>query len=232
VTKVAFQFSGGKDSAHALGRLLTDPRYEVTHLITLFDAATDNCAVHAVPRSLMQAQARAIGLPLLSIDLDADSLDGYGESLERITGELRADGVETLAFGDLEHSGADRHRRELLSPLGIAVVEPLWGMTSAECMEAFLASGIEAVTVVVDAAVLDREHVGRVLDREFVEELPLGCDPCGESGEYHSFVAWAPYFRHRVDWSPGQVTRVERRIGTTEGPKMFAYWQLELRPGP
>jgi diphthamide synthase (EF-2-diphthine--ammonia ligase) len=117
-----------------------------------------------------------------------------------------------------------RHKEEQFNPLGIEVLEPLWGLTSRECIERFLQSGIRAVTVVVDASVLGKDDVGVRLDGQFVERLPAGTDPCGEFGEYHSFAYDGPLFDWPVGFSLTAPRRLEREIGTTEGMRRYAYW--------
>lgn len=226
---VAFHWSGGKDSAHALGRLLADERYAVRCLLTTVHAARDESTVHGLPTALLRAQAAAIGLPLRVVALDGAGLDGYHEAIEDEARRLHGEGVTAFAFGDLEHSDVLRYKEAQFNPLGIEVVEPLWGMSSGQCSEDFLATGIEALTVVVDASVLGRDHLGVTVDRAFVESLPPGCDPCGEFGEFHSFAWNAPYFQSPVQFAAGDTDHIERSIGTTSGVQNFAYWRLNLR---
>lgn len=231
VVPVAFHWSGGKDSAHALGRLLTDPRYEVRCLVTTVHASRDESTVHGVPTALLQAQARAVGLPLRTVELGGAGLDDYVAVMERASIRMRDEGIGAVGFGDQVHSGVLAYKQEQFGPLGLEIVEPLWAMSPAECLQDFLASGIRAVTVVVDAGVLDRGHLGRVVDRAFVDGLPAGSDPSGENGEYHSFVTDAPYFRHPVPVVAGEVEHIRRTIGTSDGPREYRYWRLHLRAG-
>lgn len=223
---VALHWSGGKDSAHALGRLLADERYDVRCLLTTIHAARDESTVHGLPTALLRAQAAAVGLPLSVVELDGPGLDGYDSTMELETRHLRAEGVTGFAFGDLKHSNVLQYKQAQFTPLGVEVIEPLWEMTPQECSEDFLASGIEAITVVVDAAVLGREHLGVAVDRAFIDSLPAGCDP---SGEFHTFVWNSPCFRSSVAFAVGDTERIERRIGTTDGVQEFAYWRLNLR---
>lgn len=226
---VAFHWSGGKDSAHALGRLLADDRYDVRCLLTTIHASRDESTVHGLPTALLRAQAASIGLPLRVVGLDGAGLDGYEDAMEAETEHLRSEGIDAFAFGDLQHSDVLQYKEIQFHPLGVHIVEPLWGMTTQECSADFLASGIEAITVVVDAAVLGREHLGAVVDQAFVDSLPAGCDRCGEFGEFHTFVRNTPYFRSPVDFTVGETEHLERRIGTTSGVQEFAYWRLNLR---
>lgn len=225
---VAFCWSGGKDSALALGRLLGDDRYEVRSLLSTVHGPEPVASVHEVPLRLLRAQAEAIGLPLESVALSNSGLVDYAEAMGRTADRLYGEGIRAVGFGDLEHSGALRHREGIFGPSGLAVVELLWGMTSQECADEFLRSRIEALTVVADASVLSADHLGVWLDRTFIEGLPDGCDPSGEFGEYHSFVVDAPYFLHPVPFVTRGSAYIERQIGTHRGIKTFGYWQLRL----
>jgi len=227
---VAFHWSGGKDSAHALGRLLDDDRHDVRCLVTTVHASRDESTVHGVPTALLRAQARAIGLPLRTVELGSAGLDDYVAVMERASIRMRDEGIGAVAFGDQKHSGVLAYKQEQFEPLGLEIVEPLWAMSPTECLQDFLASGTRALTVVVDAGVLGRGHLGRAVDRGFVDSLPVGCDPSGENGEYHSFVTDAPYFRHPVPVVPGEVEHIRRTIGTSDGPREYRYWRLHIRP--
>jgi len=226
---VAFNWSGGKDSAHALGILLRDDRYELRCLLTTVYGDDAVSSVHEVPVELLRQQAAAIGVRLHTVKLATDDLTDYAEAIAAAAKDLRAEGVRAVAFGDLEHSGALKYREDLFGPLGLTVVEPLWAMTSRECIEAFLQTQIDARVIVVNADVLGPEHLGATLDEAFVHSLPKDCDPCGEFGEFHTFVVNAPYFRHKVEFTAERSEPVKRQIGTSAGVKTFSSWQLRIR---
>lgn len=226
---VAMQWSGGKDSGHALGRLLADDRYDVRCLVSSVHAETGEASVHDVPAHLLQAQADAIALPLRQVALTGAGLGDYEEAMSGASVGLRGMGIRAVAFGDLDHSGALRYREQLFAPAGLDVVEPLAGMTSRQCIDAYLQARIDAVPVVVNADVLGQDRLGVPLDRAFVDALPDGCDPCGEYGEYHTFVWNAPYFRAPVRFAASSDPHaVERRIGTSDGVRTFRYWRLPI----
>lgn len=225
---VAFQWSGGKDSALALGRLLADQRYAVRYLATTVAGRPQESTVHRLPVRLLRAQADAIGVPLYPIPLSSTGLDDYVGAMDTAARALYAEGIRAFGVGDLGHSDGFSYKREQFRPLGIDVVAPLQDMTSRECIDDFLLSGIEATTVVVDAAVLDRDYLGRPVTDGFIAALPAGCDPCGEGGEYHTFVSQAPYFRAPVDFTTGAADYIRNSINTTDGPQEFTYWRLRL----
>lgn len=220
----AFHWSGGKDSALALSTLLAQGDVVVDRLVTTIHPERHASTVHGLPVELLEAQARSIGIGLQTIPLPGAGLEGYVEVMRAAAIQMRREGIDAFAFGDLACSDVRRHKEEQFNPLGIEVLEPLWGMTSRECIERFLQSGIRAVTVVVDASVLGKDDVGVRLDGQFVERLPAGTDPCGEFGEYHSFAYDGPLFDWPVGFSLTAPRRLEREIGTTEGMRRYAYW--------
>lgn len=220
--RVALHWSGGKDSAMALEVLRRDPGIEVDRLVTT--VGPDGAAtVHEVPEALLRAQADSLGVRLDVVRLSGDGLDGYQAAMGTLIERLRADGVDAVAFGDLHVSGAREHRRRLFEP-ALQVLEPLWERDGAENARAFVALGLCAVTVVVDAAVLGRDRVGVALDAAFLDGLPAGADPSGELGEYHSFVHDGPGFGAPVAFALEPSRRLVRTIGTHDGPREFEYW--------
>jgi uncharacterized protein (TIGR00290 family) len=226
----AFHWSGGKDSALGLSVLLAQDDVVVDRLVTTTHPERNESTVHGLPVALLEAQARSIGIPLQTIPLPGAGLNEYVEVMRAAAVQLRHEGIDAFAFGDLECSNVRVHKEEQFGPLGIEVLEPLWGMTSRECIERFLLSGIQAVTVVVDASVLGKDAVGVHLDRQFVDRLPAGADPCGEFGEYHSFAYAGPLFQWPVEFAMSAPRSLEREIGTTEGLRRFAYWLATPQP--
>lgn len=223
-------WSGGKDSALALSLLLADPDVHVAGLLTTVHPERSESTVHGVPVELLEAQAVSLGLPLRTVAMRGPGLDGYQEVMSDTAATMRREGIDAFAFGDLSASGVRGLKEAQFGGLGMQVLEPLWDFTSRECMERFLASGLRAVTVVVDADVLDAGRVGVLLDRSFVDGLPAGVDPCGELGEYHSFVFDGPIFRSPVPFELGPPHLLEREIGTTDGVRRYRYWLATPRP--
>jgi uncharacterized protein (TIGR00290 family) len=230
-TRTAFHWSGGKDSALALSRLLAQSDVVVDRLVTTVHPERRESTVHGLPVELLEAQARSTGIELQTISLPGAGLDRYVEVMQAAALQMRREGIDAFAFGDLACSDVLRHKQEQFAPLGLQVLEPLWDMTSRECIEEFLQSGIQAVTVVVDASVLDRDDVGVRLDRGFIERLPEGVDPCGEFGEYHSFAYDGPLFQAPIEFSLSAPRRFEREIGTTDGRRRYVYWLATPEPG-
>jgi uncharacterized protein (TIGR00290 family) len=228
--KVAFHWSGGKDSTLALMRLVADADVIVDRLLTTVHPARGASTVHGLPVELLEEQADRLGLPMQLVPMPGAALDGYETVMAELAAQLAAEGIEAVAFGDLSCSGVLDAKVAQFAPYGIDVLEPLWGLTSDEVIEAFLGSGIEAVTVVVDASVLGVESVGVPIDRAFIAGLPEGVDPCGEFGEFHSFVFDGPLFASPVPYSLSEPRFIEHEIGTTDGPRTYAYWLATPQP--
>lgn len=230
--RAAFHWSGGKDSTLALSVLLAAGEVVVDTLVTTTNPDATESTVHGVPVELLAAQARSIGIALELVPMSGTGLDGYSTAMLQVATRMRRQGIGAFAFGDLDCSGARRIRQEQFASTGLEVLEPLQGMSSRECIDAYLRSGFQAITVVVDARVLGPADVGVPLDRQFIHRLPVGVDPCGEFGEYHSFVHDGPLFREPVRFGVAPPCRVEHRIGTTDGERGFAYWVSRLQPTP
>lgn len=228
--RVAFHWSGGKDSALGLSTLLARADLVVDRLVTTTHPERRQSTVHGLPVELLEAQARSIGISLQTIPLPGAGLDGYVDVMRRAAAQMRREGIDAFAFGDLTCSDVRHYKEEQFGPLGIEVLEPLWGMTSRECIEPFLLSGIQAVTVVAEANVLGKHEVGVLVDRQFIDRLPAGADPCGEFGEYHSFAYDGRLFRRPVGFALSAPRRLEREINTTEGMRRYAYWLATPQP--
>jgi len=215
---VLVAWSGGKDSALALRAVLSDPALEVEALLTTVTREYDRISVHGVRRSLLHAQAAALGLPLVEMKIPASCDNAtYEASLARALAGARArnDRVRRCVFGDLFLEDVRRYREERLAPLGMQPIFPLWGRNTGELAREFIRDGFRAIVVCVDKTLLPASFSGREYDASFLAELPSGVDPCGENGEFHTFVYDGPLFRERVELSIGEtVTRDERFVFT------------------
>lgn len=208
-------WSGGKDSALALAALRDDPRYEVVALMTTVTHAYDRISIHGVRRALLNAQSESLGLPVLEIVLDATSSnEAYDAAVERTLGEVRRrfPAVHRIAYGDLFLEDVRRYREERLSPLGFEGLFPLWGQPTDALARAFVDRGFRARLVCVDTTQLDASFTGREFDHGLLDALPTTVDPCGERGEYHTFVADGPGFSRPVDYRVGDIVLRDERF--------------------
>jgi uncharacterized protein (TIGR00290 family) len=202
-------WSGGKDSALAVHRLQQSGDWEVEALLTTVTKDYDRVSMHGVPRALLEAQAESLGLALTQVNIPADcSNEVYDERMRVAMAECRAQGIEHIAFGDIFLEDVRRYREERLAQAAMQGVFPLWGLDSGHLARDFVRLGFRAVVACVNLRVLDSSFTGREMDERFFADLPPGVDPCGENGEFHSFVYDGPNLR--VPLTVEVADRVER----------------------
>ena len=202
-------WSGGKDSAMALYDVLTVERRRVAALLTTVTEGFDRISMHGVRRELLERQAAAIGLPLHQVTIPPQCVNPVYEA--RMEEALRihlADGIHEVAFGDIFLEDLRVYREKNLEKVGMRGVFPIWKRDTRKLVASFLQLGFRAVAVCVDLKALPASFAGREIDAQFVEDLPPGADPCGENGEFHSFVFDGPIFKQPVHFTIGD--RVER----------------------
>jgi uncharacterized protein (TIGR00290 family) len=218
--RVLLSWSGGKDGAMALARLRRDPSVRVEGLLTFFSRDFGRVSMHGVRREILLDQAEAAGMPVIPVELDSPAGPGgdgigafpsnaayekaFGAALRR----AREEGIDAIAFGDIYLADLRRYREALLARAGLGGLFPLWGEETSRLLAEFLESGNRATIVCVDEDRLGPEWAGRELDREAAAALPPAVDPCGENGEYHTFVHDAPVFSRPVRIAVGE--RVHR----------------------
>lgn len=201
-------WSGGKDSALALYHALRDPRYRVAHLLTSVNAYYERISMHGVRVALLEAQASRIGLPLRQLRLsEMPGMAEYDQALLASLGALREAGVGAAVYGDIFLADLRAYREAQLARAGLRGEFPLWQRASEDILREFWALGFRAIVVCVNDRYLDASFCGRLLDEAFVRDLPPGVDPCGENGEYHSFVFDAPYFSSPIAFTKGELVR-------------------------
>ncbi len=198
-------WSGGKDSSLALRRLRAEGR-EVAALLTTVTADFERVSMHGVRRSLIRAQASSLGLPLeeVWIQWGASNKD-YDSRMGAALEKHRKMGVEEVAFGDIFLRDVREYREGRLAEAGMRGVFPLWGESTAALAREFIESGFKASVCCVDPRQLGKEFCGREFDLEFIESLPRGTDPCGERGEFHTFVRAGPVFENEIPVEVGET---------------------------
>jgi uncharacterized protein (TIGR00290 family) len=208
--RVLLSWSSGKDAAWTLHVLRMAREVEVVGLLTTFNAAFDRVAMHAVRRVLVEAQARAAGLPLISVQLPWPCAnEDYEAAIRRALEEARTQlAITHVAFGDLFLEDVRRYREERMAETGITPLFPLWGLPTDRLARKMVDGGLKARTTCVDPHQLDPSFAGRAFDHSFLNDLPPDVDPCGERGEFHSFAWDGPMFDRPVPVDTGEV--VER----------------------
>ncbi|MBJ7881901.1 adenine nucleotide alpha hydrolase [Gelidibacter salicanalis] len=226
--KAVFNWSGGKDSALALQKTLQENEYEVVSLLTTINEETLTSSIHAIPLKLLLKQADSIGIPLYTVSLSKD-IKTYEEGMAEAVEHFKSQNVSHFIFGDIFLTDVKSYRESKLNPLGIEVVEPLWGKTSKEVMSDFLKSGIKTKIIVTQADKLDQTCIGREIDSMFAKSLPDGIDLCGENGEYHTLSYDGELFKHKIDFTIPKANLISYTFKMDNGEmKNFDYWQAEL----
>jgi len=212
---VVLSWSGGKDSALALERLRSDVNVRVVGLLTAVSQAYDRISIHGVRRTLLHQQAAATGLPLTELVLgDSPSNASYeaafAAALARLATEHPA--TNTIAFGDLFLEEVRAYRDALLARLGWRSCYPLWGEPTRDLAQGFIARGFRALLTCVDTTQLDPRFAGREFDTQLLDELPASVDPCGERGEFHTFVYGGPVLSAPLSVHPGERVLRDQRF--------------------
>jgi uncharacterized protein (TIGR00290 family) len=207
--RALLSWSGGKDSSLALQRALADGRWRVEGLLTTVTDEYDRISMHGVRVALLEAQAAALGLPLRVVRIPpACPNDRYEAAMRAALADYAAEGGEAVLFGDLFLEDVRAYRVRLLDGLPLEAAFPIWGEPTAALARRFVADGFRATLVCVDPRQIDGGLAGRAYDERLLAELPASADPCGENGEFHTFVHDGPIFRTPVPVVPGEV--VER----------------------
>jgi uncharacterized protein (TIGR00290 family) len=207
--KVLLSWSSGKDSAWALHLLRQRADVQVTALLTTFNSQADRVAMHAVRRALVETQAERTGLPLWSVELPWPCSNAeYEDRMRVVCQRAAAEGITAMAFGDLFLQDIRDYRIRQLQGTGIEPLFPVWLIPTGELASEMIAAGVRAKVTCVDPSKLAKSFAGRDFDRSFLDALPPEIDPCGENGEFHTFVYSAPVFSRPIGVQAGEV--VER----------------------
>jgi uncharacterized protein (TIGR00290 family) len=206
---ILLSWSGGKDSAWALHLLRQVPTVRVVGLLTTINQHFGRVAMHGFREALLDMQAEAAGLPLWKVHLPWPcSNEVYEAAMAEACKRACAEGIQGIAFGDLYLEDIRAYRVAKLAGTGLEPMFPCWGLPTAKLARDMIAAGVRAHLVCVDPRRLERRFAGRVLDEELLAELPADVDPCGEGGEFHTFVSAGPFFSGSIEVSAGEV--VER----------------------
>jgi len=220
VEDVVLTWSGGKDCAMALYELRRTDGWEVSALLTTVTEDYDRVSMHGVRRELLGQQAESLGLPLETVSIVKDSSnEDYEAKMRETLAGHRSRGVELVAFGDIFLQDVRQYREDNLAKAGMKALFPLWNRDTAELARLFVDLGFKAVVTCVDSNALDGAFVGREFDGRFLSDLPSTIDPCGENGEFHSFVYDGPMFRTPLSHEKGEIVMRDGR-----------FWYCDLVP--
>ncbi|MGE5322423.1 MAG: ATP-binding protein [Actinomycetota bacterium] len=203
--KVLVSWSSGKDSAWTLHVMRQKGDYEITGLLTTLNAAFDRVAMHSTRREILEQQAQAAGLPLVSVPLPWPCSNAdYERIMQDVCRTAVEQGVSAIAFGDLFLEDIRAYRERQLQGTGLEPVFPLWQIPTRQLAEEMISGGLRAKLVCVDPKKLSPDFAGRDFNRQLLADLPAGVDPCGENGEFHTCVHDGPMFGHEIPITTGE----------------------------
>jgi len=211
--KAIFNWSGGKDSALSLYHCLNDKDIRIKYLLTTLSGQYKRISMHGVRKELLQLQAKNIGIELKEIYLpELASLEIYDEIMKKAFDRFKEEGIGYSIFGDIFLEDLRKYREDRLTAIPMKGLFPLWKRPSTEIIKEFIGLGFKTVIVCVDNKYLDKSFAGRVIDEDFLNDLPKNVDPCGENGEFHTFVFDGPIFKNKIDYELGEVVHREYKI--------------------
>jgi uncharacterized protein (TIGR00290 family) len=239
--KVVFCWSGGKDSALALNRVLNDASYEVVALLTTCNEHFERVSMHGVRMALLDRQAQAIGLPLEKVFVSRQSSnEEYQKKMSDCLLAYKARGVTGCVFGDIFLEDLRLWREQNLALVGLRGIFPLWKVASNELIQEFISAKFGSVVCCTNDAYLDESFVGKTIDADLVASLPADVDPCGENGEFHSFAFAGAIFKKSVKFQVGEkvyrpLEETHPAVASTVCPASGArrtkgFWFCDLLP--
>ena len=236
--KLYFNWSTGKDSALALHYLLENPEFEVGHLLTTINAHFNRVSMYGLRRELMEAQIDSIGIPFSTVELpEQPNMEEYEVLMNQALQPLKAEGFHHTGFGDIFLEDLRKYREDKLSETGITAHFPLWKRDTKELLNEFLKLGFKSIVICAKSELLNESFVGRIIDADFINDLPSTVDPCGENGEFHTFCFDGPIFSKPVAFEVGETVfkayKNPENCGGSEdkGPKPeMGFWYCDLIP--
>ncbi len=233
--KAIFCWSGGKDSAFCLHKVLTEKLFDVRYLLTTVNKVHNRISMHGVREELLDAQVDAIGIPILKVNISEGTNNEYERQMEKILLQAKAQGIEHVIFGDIFLEDLRIYREKNLAKIGMTGIFPLWKMNTAELISDFIGRDFKTVVCCTNDGYLGKEWAGREIDREFAEQLPASVDPCGENGEYHTFCYDGPLFKKKIKFSIGETVYKPLEIKTDDctlpaSSATKGFWFCDLIP--
>lgn len=239
--KVVVNWSGGKDSALCLQKILQEQKFETVALLTTISQPYQRVSMHGVRVELLDIQAERIGLPLVKVSIpEMPTMETYDHTMAAVLMDLKDRGVTGSVFGDIFLEDLRSYREEQLAKLNLKGIFPLWKTPTHELIRRFIDSGYKAITTCVHEKYMGKSFVGRIIDDDFLNDLPAGVDPCGENGEYHSFVFDGPIFAAPIPFKKGEIvyrtysnpTPIDQSNSSEtekkEGPFDNGFWYCDL----
>lgn len=206
VKKALFNWSSGKDSALALYKILQDKEYEINCLLTSVNQQFQRISMHGVRVELLEQQAKSIGLTLEIMQIpEMPTMEVYESVVETTLAKFKKQGATHSIFGDIFLEDLRKYRETKLAEMDFEGVFPLWKIPTQDLIQEFIALGFKTIVVCVNERFLDKSFVGRIIDQEFINDLPKNVDVCGENGEFHTFTFDGPIFAKPILFEVGDI---------------------------
>lgn len=206
--KAIFNWSSGKDSALALYKILKEEKFEVTSLLTSINKEFQRISMHGVHVSLLEKQAESLGFPLIKMELPKEpTMEEYRELMNKMMNDLKSQGITHSIFGDIFLEDLKKYREDQLRSIGMEGVFPLWKINTTDLIREFLDLGFKTIVTCVNETYLDKSFAGRIIDEDFIKDLPENVDVCGENGEFHTFTFNGPLFKNPVEFEIGEIVK-------------------------
>jgi uncharacterized protein (TIGR00290 family) len=231
---VVFAWSGGKDSAYALYRLLQNNVYTVRYLLSTFNGCHRRLSMHGVREEMIEAQAERLGIPLLKVFVYGTSNEEYEQRMGEMLLRIRQEGISVVAFGDIFLEDLRAYREDKMRAVGMDCIFPIWKIDTRQLTDHFISEGFKTITCCVSDTHLNEHWCGREIDREFIRELPAAVDPCGENGEFHSFCFAGPLFSEPLPVLIGEKLYKPLELKTADDsgsagwPQTGGFWFCDL----
>ncbi|MFA9189522.1 diphthine--ammonia ligase [Flavobacterium magnesitis] len=204
--KALFNWSSGKDSALALYKILQNPEFEINCLLTSVNQQFQRISMHGVRVELLEQQAESIGIPLEIMQIpEMPTMEVYEDVMQQTLEKLKNRGITHSVFGDIFLEDLRKYREDKLATMGFKGVFPIWKIPTHNLIQEFIALGFKTIVVCVNERYLDKSFVGRIIDQQFIDDLPENVDVCGENGEFHTFSFDGPIFSKPIDFEIGEI---------------------------
>ncbi|MGE6352900.1 diphthine--ammonia ligase [Flavobacterium sp. NPDC079362] len=241
--KALFNWSSGKDSALALYKIIQDPDYKIEYLLTSVNQEFQRISMHGVRIELLEAQAKSIGLPLKILQIpEMPTMEVYENVMTETLIELKNQGITHSVFGDIFLEDLRKYREDQLAKISFEGVFPLWKIPTKDLIQEFISLGFKTIVVCVSEQYLDKSFAGRIIDQEFINDLPDNVDVCGENGEFHTFTFDGPIFSEPIKFEIGEIVyrkyekpKAQDSSNTAcdanaSNPFVFGFWYCDLIP--
>ena len=214
--KAIFSWSGGKDSAYCLNKVLIDNLFEIKYLVTTLNENFKRVSMHGVREELLDAQAESIGIPLIKVWVKEGSNEEYDKQMETILLKVKDEVIDHVIFGDIFLEDLRIYRETKLAKINMKAVFPLWKMDTSFLINDFIALKFKTILCCTNDSCLNEEWVGREIDTSFIDQLPKDVDPCGENGEFHTFCYEGPIFKKKIIFKIGEKVFKPLEIKTND----------------